>query len=115
MMAKYSISIFELTRETPQQNPRVRTLLGDLDEIISVMYLSLGDAASKQFMDKYTTTVLWDLKAQELINLCNECFRKNGNRTLDRHRFFSRLQQTETLFQFWHSLNELPAMCNFGT
>ena len=59
MMAKYSISITELTRETTQQNPRVRTLLGDLDEdpankkAISILYLSLGDAARKQFMDKY--------------------------------------------------------------
>ena len=59
MMPKYSISISELTRETTQQSPRVRTLLGDLDEdpankkVISILYLSLGDAARKQFMDKY--------------------------------------------------------------
>ena len=42
-MAKYSISITELTKEATQQNPRVRALLGDLDEdpankkVISVM------------------------------------------------------------------------------
>ena len=79
LMAKYSISITELTRNADQQNPRVRALLGDLEEdpankkVISVMYLALGDAARKQFMDKYPTTALWELRAQQLINLCNEC------------------------------------------
>ena len=121
MMAKYSISISELTRETTQQNSRVRTLLGDLDEdpadkkAISILYLSLGDAARKQFMDKYPHKALWDLKALELINLCIDCFRKKRNRTLDRHRFFSRLQKPgETLFQFWHALNGLAALCDLG-
>ena len=32
IMTKYSISITELTRNVDQQNPRVRALLGDLDE-----------------------------------------------------------------------------------
>ena len=82
--------------------------------ILSVMYLSLGEAARKQFMDKYPHTALWELKAQELITLCNECFRKKRNRTLDRHRFFSRLQQPgESLFQFWHALNGPAALCDF--
>ena len=79
------------------------------------MYLSLGEAASKQFKDKYPHTALWELKAQELITPCNDCFRKKRNRTLDRHRFFLRLQQPgEILFQFWHALNGLAAICNFG-
>ena len=79
LMAKYSISITELTRNADQQNPRVRALLGNLEEdpankkVISVMHLALGDAARKQFMDKYPTTALWELRAQQLINLCNEC------------------------------------------
>ena len=120
-MAKYSISITVLSREATQQNPRVRALFGDLDEdpankkIISVMYLILGEAARKQFMDKFPHMALWELKAQELFTLCNEYFRKKRNRTLDRHRFFSRLQQPgESLFQFWHALNGLAALCNFG-
>ena len=34
---------------------------------------------------------------------------------MDRHRFFSRLQQPgETLSQFWHALNGLAATCEFG-
>ena len=32
MMAKYSISITELTRAVTEQTPRVRPLMGDLDE-----------------------------------------------------------------------------------
>ena len=121
LMAKCSVSITELTRGGTQQKPRVRALLGDLDEdpvnkkFISVMYLSLGEAARKQFMDKYSHTALWELKAQELITLRNECFRKKRNRTQDRHRFFTRLQQPgKSLFQFWHALNGLAALGNFG-
>ena len=93
--------------------------MGDLEEdpaneeTISVMYLSLGEAARKQFKDKYPHSALWELKAQELIPLCNDCFRKRTNRTLNRHRFFSRLPG-EILFQFWHALNGLAAICDFG-
>ena len=82
MMAKYSISITELTREANQQNPRVRTLMGDLEEdpankkVISVMYFSLGEAARKQFKDKYPHTAIWELKAQELITRCNDASRR---------------------------------------
>ena len=32
VMAKFSISISELTREATEQNPRARALLGDMDE-----------------------------------------------------------------------------------
>ena len=48
VMAKYSISITELTGQVTEQNPRVRALTGNLDEdpaskkIVSVLYLSLG-------------------------------------------------------------------------
>ena len=97
MMSKYSISITELTRETTEQTPRIKTLMGDLDEdpankkVISVMYLSLGEEARKQFKDKYPKTALWELKANPLITLCNECFQKKRNRTLDRHRFFFKI------------------------
>ena len=94
MMAIYSISFTELIRETNQQTPIVRTLMGDLDEdpankkVISVMYLLLDEAARMQFKDKYPHTALWELRAQELITLCNDCFRKRRNRTLNRHQFF---------------------------
>ena len=68
MTAKYSISITELTREVAQQTPRVKTLMGNLDEdpankkIVRVMYMALGEAARKQFMEKLPHTALWDLK-----------------------------------------------------
>ena len=121
LMTKYPNSVTELSREANQQNPRVRALLGDFDEnpankkVITILYVSLGEQARKQFMDTYPHTALWDLKAQGLITLCTDCFRKKRNRTLDRHRYFSRhQQQSESLFQFWHALNGLAAVCDFG-
>ena len=120
-MAKYSISITELTRQVTEQSRRVRALTGDLDEdpaskkIVSVHHLSLGGAARKQFRDKIPHTTLWDLKAGEMLYLCTECFQKKRNRTLDRHRFFSRYQQPrESLYQYWHALNGLAAHCDLG-
>ena len=121
VMAKFSISISELTREATEQNPRARALLGDMDEdpankkVVSVMYLSLGEAARKLFKDKYPHSTLWNLKVRELMQLAADCFQVKRNRTLDRHRFFSRAQQPgESLQQFWHTLNGLAALCDFG-
>ena len=75
----------------------------------------MGGAARKQFRDKFPHTTLWDLKAGEMLNLCTECFPKKRNRTLDRHRFFSRYQQPgESLYQYWHALNGLAAQCDLG-
>ena len=109
------------SRQVTEQSPRVRALTGDLDEdpankkILSVLYLSLGGAARKQFRDKVPHTTLWDLKAGEMLNLCTECFQKKRKRTLDRNRFFSRYQQPgESLYLYWHALNELAAQCDFG-
>ena len=121
VMAKYSISLTELTRDASQQIPKVRALMGDLEEepankkVVSVLYLSLGEAARKQFRDKFPLVTLWSLKVSELTKMCNECFWKKRNRTLDRHKFFSRMQQTgETVSQFWNALNGLTAPCDFG-
>ena len=81
--AKYSVSVMELTRDANEQNPRARALMGDMDEnpankkVMSVMYLSLGEAARKQFKDKYPYTRLWDLRTEEPITMCNECFQKS--------------------------------------
>ena len=120
VMAKYSISLTELARDACQQNPRARALMGDLEEepanknVVSVLYLSLGEAARKQFRDNVPHVTLWSLKVSEMTKMCKECFWKK-NRTLDRHKFFSRMQQTgETLSQFWHALNGLAAPCDFG-
>ena len=81
VMAKYSISITELIRQVTEENPRVRALTGDLDEdpankIVSVLSLSLGGAARKQFRDKFPHTTLCDSKAGGMLNLCTECFQK---------------------------------------
>ena len=64
LMAKFSISVSELTRETTQQNPKVRPLLG---EGLQYSTLVTGRSSKKNFMDKYAHTALWYLKAQELM------------------------------------------------
>ena len=47
--------------------------------------------------------------------MCNECFQKRGIEPSIAIDFFSRLQQPgETLFQFWHTLNGLAVICDFG-
>ena len=78
------------------------------------MYLSLGEAR-KLFKDKYPHTTFWNLQARELIRLTTEGYHVKRNRTLARHRFFSRMQQQgESLQQFWHELKSLAALCDFG-
>ena len=115
VMAKFSISISELTREATEQNPRAMDEDPANKKVVSVMYLSLGEAARKLFKDKYPHTTLWNLKVRELMQLAADCFQVKRNRTLDRHRFFSRAQQPgESLQQFWHTLNGLAALCDFG-
>ena len=57
------------------------------------MYLSLGQAARKQCKDKCPHTRLWNLKAEESINMCSECSLKKRNIILDRHRFFAETQE----------------------
>ena len=97
-MAKFSLSLTELTRGVTQQTPRARALWGDMyedpaEKVLSVMYISLGDTARKQFKYKHHITTLWDSKAAELSRLTNECFQVNRNCTLGGHRSFSQLQQ----------------------
>ena len=84
-------------------------------KVVSVLYLSLGEAARKLFKDKYPHMTLWNLKVRELIQLATDCFQIKRNRNLDRHEFFSRMQQPgETLQQFWHTLNGLVAFATSG-
>ena len=121
MMAKYSISMNELTRTADETNPRVKALLGDMPEkaankkVVSMMFQSLGESGRKMFRDKYTETSIWTLQATDMLNNCHSCFHIERNRTLDRHNFLSRKQlPTESLQQFWHALNGLAARCELG-
>ena len=67
--------------------------MGDTDDdhankkVFSVIYQSLGEAARKQFKDKYPHETRWDLKAGELIGLSTEGFKVERTQTLDRHQF----------------------------
>ena len=121
MMAKFSISMNELTRSANETNPRVEALLGDMPEeaankkVVSMMFLSLGESGRKMFRDKYPETSIWTLQATGMLINCNSCFHIERNRTLDRHNFLSRKQlPTESLQQFWHALNDLAARCELG-
>ena len=82
VLAKFSISITELNREVNEQNPRARALSGGMDEdaaknkVVSVLSLSLGEAARKLFEDKYPHTTLCNLQVRALIQLSRYCFEK---------------------------------------
>ena len=121
MTAKYSISISEVLRTVGNETERNKALLNNLDhavaerKCVSVLYLSLGYAARKTFMDKYPKAKIAEISLRELMENCKETFDVKRNRTLDRFRFLSRKQtQTESLEQFWHSLNGMAAECDFG-
>ena len=122
MMAKYSISMNELTRTADETNPRVKALLGDMPEeaankkkVVSMMFMSLGESGRKMFREKYPETSKWTLQAMDMLNNCHNCFHIERNLTLDRHNFLSRKQlPTESLQQIWHALNGLAARCEQG-
>ena len=121
LKVKYSVSIEEVERIPDEQNPRVRALMGDLPDVsangkvISLMFLSLGEAARKLFKDKFPEVAIWNLTVQEMEGNGAGCFRVVRNRTRDRHLFLSRKQmQGELMQQFWHALNGSAAKCKLG-
>ena len=70
IMANYSISIAEMSREVTELLPRMRSLMGGLDEdramkkLVSAMYLFLGEAARKQFRDKFPYTICLGIESR---------------------------------------------------
>ena len=98
MMAKYSISMNELTRTADEANPKVKAFLGDMPEAaankkaVSMMFLSLGEAGRKMFQDKYPEKTIWSSQAIEMLQSCEDCFRIERNRTLERHHSLSNKQ-----------------------
>ena len=121
MTAEYSILMSEVLRNVTNEADRNKALLNNLDhavaerKCVSVMYLSLGYAARKTFMDKYPAANIAEISLQELMENCKATFDVKRNRTLDRFRFLSREQMpAETLEQFWHFLNGMTTECDFG-
>ena len=104
VMAKFSISITELIRDVTEQTPRVHALLGDMNEdpankkIVSVKYLSLGEAVRKQCKDKYPYTILRNLKVRELLQLTTDCFQIKRNRIIDRRKSFQGCNNQENRY-----------------
>ena len=118
--AKHSISLHELVRATPPA--REATLMGGGTEetasrkVISILFLSLGNAARKTITDLQPGMRIAEVDLKDFMKYCEDAFDKKCNRTLDRFRFFSRHQlATESLQQFWSALNGLAATCEFGT
>ena len=67
------------------------------------------------FKDKHPDLSVWTLGVRDMIERCRNCFHVARNRTLDRHKFLSRKQQSnESLQQFWHALNRLASRCELG-
>ena len=121
VIAKYSISIEELTRTTDVNSPRIKALIGDKAEeaaektVVTWLFLSVGEPARKMFKDKHPHLSVWTLGVRDMIERCRNCFHVAPNRTLDRHKFLSRKQQNnESLQQFWHALNGLASRCELG-
>ena len=109
-VAKYSISLHELTRAEPPA--RDVALMGNLvhgpacRKVVSVLFLSLGEAGRKTLMDKNPALLVAEVLLDDLLLMCQEAFEKAQNLTLDRHRFLSRKQgRDESLQQFWNALN----------
>ena len=89
MTAKYSIAISEVFRVVTNEQEKNKALLNILDhsvaerKCVSVLYLSLGYAARKTFMDKYPAAKIAQISLGELMQNCKETFVMK-NRTLDR-------------------------------
>ena len=121
VLARYSFSVTEITRNMDEQSPRVPALIGNLEEnaaarkIVSLLYISLGKNRREMFMDKFPPIEILPMQLPQFLQHCNECFQMRSNRTMDRHNFLSRKQKrNESLHQFWNALNGLAARCNFG-
>ena len=120
LMAKSSISLEELTRDSSTQARR-KDLMGGCDEeiaqkkAVSLLYIAMGEAARKTLLDRKPNMDVKKITLKELLKEANDAFLKKKNRLLDRHKFLNRKQQVgETLEQFWHVLNGLAANCDFG-
>ena len=93
VMAKVSISIEELTRTTDENSPRIKALIGDMAEeaaekkVVTWLFFSAGEP-------KHPELSVWTLGVRDMIERCRNCFPVARNRTLDRHKFLSRNQQS---------------------
>ena len=121
LMAKSSISLDELTRDTSSRARRKELMGGFEEEVaqrkaVSLLYIAVGEAARKTLLDRNPNLDIKTISLKDLLKEANGAFLKKKNRLMDRHKFLNRKQQEgETLEQFWHSLNGLAANCDFGT
>ena len=75
-----------------------------------------GSRGEKNIHRQDPAAKIAELSLQVLMTNCKDTFDTKRNQTLDRFRFVSRKQmQSETLKQFWDSLNGMAFECAFGT
>ena len=118
--AKHSKSEHELLRAPTENNPRQAALINNMNKqaaehkVVSILFLSLESAKRKNLTDRHPYMVISTATLPELRENCEQTFKKQRNRTLERYKFFSRKQQNnETLRQFWNALTGLAARCDF--
>ena len=113
VMAKYSISIEELTRITDGNSPRVKAEEAAEKKVVTWLFLFVGEPATKMFKDKHPDLSVWTLEVRDMIEKCRNCFHVARNRTLDRHKFLSGKQQSNESLQ-QKALNGLKSRCELG-
>ena len=120
VIARHSISISEVLMNPTKQDSSIPALLGNLTvptaakKVVSLFYLSIGKTGRKMLTDKFPHTNLFVIDLAVILERCAESSEVKRNRTLDRHAFFSRKQQSaESLHQFCNNLNGLAAKCDF--
>ena len=121
VLARHSILVEEITREEEQNNPRNAALIGGMTrdmaqrKVVSLLYLSIGKVGRKKLMDEYPNIIIFTVELEGILNNWRDCFETRRNRTLGRHKFFSRKQkENESLHQFWNVLIGLASKCDFG-
>ena len=80
VMAKYFMSIEELTRTVDDDHPRVMSLIGDMAEeeadkkVATLLFRSFGEPARKLIKDKYPELSIWTLQVRGMMENCTNCF-----------------------------------------
>ena len=83
-------------------------------KVISILFLSICQAAQKTLLDKVPTTQIATITLSVLRHQYEQTFVVKRNRTPDRFRFFSRKHENrESRQQFWNALKGLTPKREF--
>ena len=102
--AKHSISLHELLRTPTEDNPRQNALINNMNEqaverkVVSILFLSLGSAGRKNLTDRHPYMAISAATLSEMRKNCDQTFRNQRNRTLERYKCFSRKQENNETY-----------------